>query len=82
MTTWDGQIERRKEERKSVYEELGELRVRVTHIETSLVKIDHISEQLDTFLKQGQGVAQMLKILFYVVGPLVGAIYWLKDHLR
>jgi hypothetical protein len=79
---WDGTHERRREERKTVYEQLGELRVRVTHIEESISKIDHISEQMDTLLKQGQGIANLAKVLFYVVGPITALIYWVKDHVK
>lgn len=79
---WDGKRERRQEERKSVYEQLGELRVRVTHIESSIAKIDHVSDQMETLIKQGQGIAGLMKILFYVVGPIVAGIYWIKDHVR
>lgn len=78
---WDGQ-ERRREDRKTIYEELGELRVRVTHIETSLSKIDHISETLDTYVKQGQGIAKMMQILFYVVGPAIAAFVWMRDNIK
>ena len=79
---WTGQNERRKDDRSSIYEQLGELRVRVTHIESSIAKIDHVSDQMETLIKQGQGIAGFMKILFYVVGPLVACVYWIKDHVR
>lgn len=81
MADWSGE-ERRSEERSTIYEQLGELRVRVTHIEESLNKLDHVSAQLDSFVKQGQGIGKMLQVLFYVVGPLVAGLYWIKDHLK
>ena len=81
VTVWDGE-ERRTEDRATIYEQLGELRVRVTHIETSLAKIDHISSQLDTYLEQGKGIAKFMQVLFYIIGPIVAAGYWLKDHLK
>lgn len=81
MGEWDG-TDRRSEDRSTIYEQLGELRVRVTHIEESLDKLDHVSEQLDSFVKQGKGIGKMLQVLFYVVGPLVAGLYWIKDHLK
>ena len=79
---WTGTQERRKDDRSSIYEQLGELRVRVTHIESSIAKIDHVSDQMETLIKQGQGIAGLMKVLFYVIGPIIAAIYWVKDHVR
>lgn len=81
MGDWDG-TERRGEDRSTLHQQLGELQVRVALIETSIAKLDHVSEQLDTFLKQGQGVTKFLQVLFYIVGPLVASIYWIKDHVK
>ncbi len=80
MTEWNEKTDRR--DQSSLYRELGELHVRVAHIEESIAKLDKVSEKLDTFLAQGKGIAKMLQILFYVVGPLVGVIYWIKEHVR
>jgi hypothetical protein len=66
----------------NLYKELGELRTRVAHIETSLETLQKISDQLDTFLKQGQGVLTLLRFLFYIIGPAVAAIYWIKEHVK
>lgn len=81
---WNGE-ERRSENRASLYEKVGALEVRVSHIEKSMQKLDDIDGKLDALtgiLSQGKGVAKTLQILFYVVGPLVAAGYWVKDHLR
>lgn len=87
--TWDGNERRESKdvsltesERARIFTELGELSVRVSHIEESLAKLDKVSEQLDNYLTQGKGIAKMLQILFYIVGPLVAALYWIKEHVR
>lgn len=82
MDDWDEKTERRVEERMAMAQQLGALEVRVAHIEKSLDKLDHVSEQLDNFVKQGQGIGKLLQVLFYIVGPIVAAIYWIKDHVR
>ena len=81
---WDG-AERRTEERTTIYEQLGELRVRLTHVEDALTDMKEIKNDITdvkNLLQQGKGIAKMLQILFYVVGPLVAAIYWIKEHVR
>lgn len=78
---WDG-TERRTEERATIYEQLGELRVRVAHIEKSISKLDKVSDQLDTFSKQSQGVVNLFRVLIYIGGPITALVYWLKDNLR
>ena len=87
--TWDGTNRRQQvdeqlidTERARIFKELGELSIRVTHIETSLDKLDKVSDQLENYLTQGKGIAKMLQILFYVIGPLVAAIYWIKEHVK
>ena len=65
-----------------LFQELGELRVRVAHIEEALEKLDKVSTQLDSFLTQSKGVAKTLQILFYIIGPAIAAIYWIKDHVK
>lgn len=77
---YDGKLDRR--DQSSLYRELGELHVRVAHIEESIAKLDKVSEQLDAFMKQGKGIAKMFQILFYVIGPLVAVGYWIKEHVR
>lgn len=78
---WDN-TERRTLDHAHIYQQLGELQVRVSHIETSLDKLDRVSQQLDDFTKQAHGVMWVLRGLFYIVGPIVAAMYWIKDHVR
>ena len=78
---WDTMTERRQDDKQSLYEQLGELRVRVTHIENSLAKLDKVSNQLDDFIKQASGVVWLVRGLFYIVGPTVAAYFWLKEHV-
>lgn len=69
-------------ELSELFKELGELRVRVAHIEEALDKLDKVSSQLDAFVTQSKGVAKTLQILFYLIGPIVAAVYWIKDHVK
>lgn len=81
---WKGD-ERRKEDRKSVYEQLGELRVRMTHIEDAIGDFKEMKSdvhQIKELLTQGKGAAKLVQILFLVIGPLVLAMMWIKDHFK
>jgi hypothetical protein len=81
---WGGE-ERRQEDRKTVYEQLGELRVRMTHIEDAVADFKEMKEDVHTIkelLTQGEGAVKVLKLLFIIIGPIVLAGYWIKDHLR
>ena len=59
----------------------------VTHAELKPVcdRLERIEEKLDTLYEvwmQAQGGAKFAKFLFFVIGPIVGAIWWLRDHIK
>lgn len=70
------------EDAPELFGRLGVLETEVAHIKTSLDNLDKISQQLDTFMKQQQGAARLIQLIFYVLGPLVAAIYWIKEHVK
>jgi hypothetical protein len=60
----------------------------VSRLETLERKLGDLDEmradvkEVKKLLEQGKGMARLLQILFYVVGPVVAAIYWIKEHVR
>jgi len=59
----------------------------VTHAELRPVcdRLDRIEKKLDTLYEiwmQAQGGAKLARFVFYIIAPIVGAIWWLKDHIR
>lgn len=83
MDNWDG-IERRTEDRKSVYEQLGELRVRMTHIEDAVQNFSKMKDDLHTIkelMQQAKGAFTALKTLAMVVAPVVAVVTWIITHV-
>ena len=42
-------------------------------------------EKLDrviTLLAKIEGASWLIKTIFYIIAPLAGAAYWLKDHVK
>ena len=75
--TWAG------EERRSctVCMETG----RLAEIEAKLADIEELKQDVKDvkkLLEQGKGAVKVFQILFYVIGPLVAAVYWIKEHVR
>lgn len=78
-------MSRSSEDDLTLRERICSLEVRMKHIEQGVGKLSDIEEKIDAMtniLSQGKGAAKLLQIMFYVVGPLVAAGYWIKDHLK
>lgn len=39
-------------------------------------------QEIKMMLQQGKGAIVAIKLLFFIVGPVVAAAYWIKDHVR
>lgn len=58
---------------------------RLTEIEAKLADMQELKDDVKAIkmlLEQGKGMARLLQIVFYVVGPLIAAVYWIKEHVR
>lgn len=76
--------ERRKEGRANIYAELGELKVRLAHIEHGFEEFTELKNTVDDIkdiLTQSKGAVRILQIALGIVGPIVLGIYWIKDHI-
>lgn len=48
-------------------------------------RLDSIEKKLDTIYNvwmQAQGGARFAKILFFTIGSMIGAFFWLRDHIK
>lgn len=48
-------------------------------------KMNALEGKIDSLLKiweQSQGAWKTIKLLFYILAPIVGAIVWAKDHIK
>lgn len=48
-------------------------------------RLDRLEARVDKMyelLVKLEGAGTLIKIIFWVVAPLVGAVVWLKDHVR
>lgn len=48
-------------------------------------KMNALECKLDILIKiweQSQGAWKTIKLLFYILAPIVGAIVWMKDHVK
>lgn len=61
-------------------EELIESRIRELEdqVDTIIATLTRIEKLLDKF----EGAGTLVKILFFIVAPIVGAITWAKDHIK
>lgn len=55
---------------------------KLNELQQELAALQKDVQEIKELLQQGKGMARMLQILFYVVGPVVATIYWIKDHVR
>lgn len=58
---------------------------RLTALESKLDDLDELKQdvkEVKKLLEQGKGMARLLQLLFYVVGPIIAAAYWIKEHVR
>ncbi len=58
------------------------LDARLSALEKNMEKLEGSIEELISVLQQWQGAVKALKTLFYIVAPVVGALYWIKDHVK
>lgn len=58
---------------------------RLAEIEAKLQDLDELKQDVKDvkrLLEQGKGAVKVFQILFYVIGPIVAAMYWIKEHVR
>lgn len=54
---------------------------RLEQIESDTKEIKDVLRKLTDAWTQAQGAAKIAKLLFFIIGPLVGAIAWLSTHV-
>lgn len=59
----------------STEQQLADLKVQFTELKSDVKEIKEL-------LTQGKGAVKILQLLFYIGGPIVMAIYWIKDHMK
>jgi hypothetical protein len=55
---------------------------RLEQIERDISEIKASVKTMTDAWTQTQGAAKLARLLFFVIGPLVLAGYWIKDHLK
>jgi hypothetical protein len=69
---WDG-IDRRAH--TPIEERMGALEARMTHLDATLKGMTDAWMQI-------QGVVKFFKMCFFVCGPIIAAMYWIKEHVK
>lgn len=58
------------------------LDVRLSTLETNTKNLEIKIEELLNVLNQLKGFINALKLIFYITAPIVGVVYWVKDHIK
>lgn len=55
---------------------------RISKLETDVKIILDTLNRIEKLLDKFEGAGTLVKILFFIVAPIVGAITWAKDHIK
>ena len=58
------------------------LQARVEALEGKIDKLEVAIDRLEKLLAKFEGAGTLVKLLFFIVTPIVGAIAWAKDHVK
>ena len=58
------------------------LESRINHIERKLDNLEATIGRLESLLTKFEGAGTLVKLLFFVVTPLLGFIAWAKEHIK
>lgn len=58
------------------------LEIRLNALETKMEKLEKSIDALITVLQQGQGMIKTFKLIFYITAPIIGALIWIKEHVK
>ena len=69
----------------TLYEKINKIDTRVTVIESTLEELSSIKKDIHSIkelLEQGRGAIKVFQFLVWVIGPIVGLIYWWQEHVK
>ena len=67
-----------------LYEEIHKIDKRVTLVEQSLEELAEIKTDVHAIkqiLEQGRGMFKTAQFVVWIIGPILGFIYWVKNHV-
>lgn len=74
-----------KEHIGALYEKISKIDTRVTVIESTLEELSTIKSDVHSIkelLEQGRGAIKFFQFLVWIVGPVIGAIFWWQEHVK
>lgn len=74
-----------KEHIGALYEKINKIDTRVTVIENTLEELSTIKSDVHSIkelLEQGRGAIKFFQFLVWIVGPVIGAIFWWQEHVK
>ena len=69
----------------SIYEKLHAIDKRVALLEEAVTDMSEMKTDVHTIkqlLEQGRGVVKTFQFIVWVLGPLIGLIYWWQEHVK
>ena len=74
-----------KEHIGALYEKINKIDTRVTVLESTLEELSTIKSDVHSIkelLEQGRGAIKFFQFLVWIVGPVIGAIFWWQEHVK
>ena len=68
----------------ALYNKIHEIDKRVTLVEQSLEELTEIKSDVHAIkqiLEQGRGMFKTAQFIVWIIGPILGFIYWVKNHV-
>lgn len=69
----------------SLYEKINKIDTRVTVVEQTLEELSSIKKDVHSIkelLEQGRGAIKFFQFVVWIVGPIIGLIFWWKEHVH
>lgn len=74
-----------KEHIGSLYEKINKIDTRVTIVEQTLEELSSIKKDVHSIkelLEQGRGAIKFFQFIVWIIGPIIGLIFWWKEHVH
>lgn len=68
-----------------LYEEIHKIDKRVSLVEDTLTELSTIKSDVHSIkelLEQGKGAVKIVQFLVWIIGPVVGLIFWWQEHVK
>ena len=62
--------------------EITKMQVKIEELEKEMIEIKTYVRAMYELWQHGIGVFKFIKFIFYVVAPIMAALYWIKDHVK